>query len=419
MGCGRRYATARRPASCMPISTRSSPPSSSVTTRDCAAARSSSAAGSCWRPATRPRRTASARRWVVARRSGCAPTRSWCRRGSRRTSRRAARSSRSSTTPPRWSRASRSTRPSSTSAACAVWSGEPETIGAALRRRVRDEVGPADLRRHRTHEVPRQGRERRLQAGRAAARGAGRRAGVPAPAAGRAAVGGRRDHRGQAARRRDPHDRRARPARGARADRRGRPGRGAAPVGAGQPARPAPGRGRSTAQLDRLAVRDRAGRAAQEPRRTSTPCSPGWSTGWRGGCAAASGSDARSPCDCGSTTSSRATRSSTIPRSTASTATWLETGRGLLDVAWPLIEERGCTLLGITISGLVDVTGEEQLELPLFAAEAAAGSIDLALDRVRDRFGSSSVKRAVLVGRHVGLEMPTLPDPGRPHPRLR
>ncbi|WP_028643857.1 DNA polymerase IV [Nocardioides sp. URHA0020] len=112
----------------------------------------------------------------------------------------------------------------------------------------------------------------------------------------------------------------------------------------------------------------------------------------------------------------RATRSSTIPRSTASTVTWLETGRQLLDAAWPLIEERGCTLLGITISGLGDASGEEQLELPLFAAEAAAGSLDVALDRVRDRFGSSSVRRAVLVGRHVGLEMPTLPDPG-PGPR--
>jgi DNA polymerase-4 len=124
----------------------------------------------------------------------------------------------------------------------------------------------------------------------------------------------------------------------------------------------------------------------------------------------------------------RVTRSSTIPRSTASTATWLETGRGLLDVAWPLIEERGCTLLGITISGLVDASSDEQLELPLFAAETAAGSLDVALDRVRDRFGSGSVKRAVLVGRHAGLEMPTLPDPGptrrasaaeRPSPRLR
>ncbi|MDF1604323.1 DNA polymerase IV [Nocardioides sp. YIM 152315] len=113
----------------------------------------------------------------------------------------------------------------------------------------------------------------------------------------------------------------------------------------------------------------------------------------------------------------RATRSTTIPHSTAATAAWLETGRGLLEVAWPLIEERGCTLLGITISGLVDAHGAEQLELPLFAQEAAAGSLDLALDRVRARYGGSAVTRGSLVGRHTGLEMPTLPDhvpPRRP-----
>jgi DNA polymerase-4 len=108
---------------------------------------------------------------------------------------------------------------------------------------------------------------------------------------------------------------------------------------------------------------------------------------------------------------SRATRSATLPRSTAATATWLETGRGLLTTAWPMIEERGCTLLGITISGLVDASSE-QLELPLFTEEVRGGSLDVALDQVRDRFGSGAVTRAVLVGRHTGLEMPTLPDPG-------
>ena len=107
----------------------------------------------------------------------------------------------------------------------------------------------------------------------------------------------------------------------------------------------------------------------------------------------------------------RATRSATLPRSTASTATWLETGRALLAAAWPMIEERGCTLLGITISGLVDASSE-QLELPLFAEEVREDSLDVALDRVRDRFGSAAVTRAVLVGRQPGPEMPTLPDPG-------
>ncbi len=109
----------------------------------------------------------------------------------------------------------------------------------------------------------------------------------------------------------------------------------------------------------------------------------------------------------------RATRSSTIPRSTASTATWLETGRRLLTAAMPLIEERGCTLIGITISGLVEAGPDvpEQLELPLFVEEQRADQLDGVLDRVRDKFGSKAVTRAVLVGRHTGLEMPTLAGP--------
>jgi DNA polymerase-4 len=107
----------------------------------------------------------------------------------------------------------------------------------------------------------------------------------------------------------------------------------------------------------------------------------------------------------------RATRSATLPRSTATTATWLDTGRGLLTANWPLIEERGCTLLGITISGLVGADAPEQLELPLFAEQARAEVLDGTLDRVRDRFGAAAVTRATLVGRRVGIEMPTLPDP--------
>ena len=114
----------------------------------------------------------------------------------------------------------------------------------------------------------------------------------------------------------------------------------------------------------------------------------------------------------------RATRSSTIPRSTASTAVWLETGRQLLTTAMPMIEERGCTLIGITISGLAEAGPDvpEQLELPLFVEERRADLLDGVLDRVRDKFGSKSVTRAVLVGRHTGLEMPTLPDPGPSRP---
>lgn len=106
----------------------------------------------------------------------------------------------------------------------------------------------------------------------------------------------------------------------------------------------------------------------------------------------------------------RVTRSVTLSGPTTSTARWLAAGRGLLEAAWPLIEERGCTLLGVSISGLRERAGE-QLELPLFdTAEEAA--VDGVLDQVRARFGKSAITRAVLLGREVGLEMPTLPDPG-------
>ena len=120
--------------SCTPTWTRSSPRSSSVTTPGCAASRSSSAAGWCWRPATRPRPAVCAARWAASGRSACAPTRSWWSRGCRPTPRRARTSSRSSAAPPRWSRGCRSTRPSWTSVGCA---GSP-----AARRRSRPGSAP-------------------------------------------------------------------------------------------------------------------------------------------------------------------------------------------------------------------------------------------------------------------------------------
>jgi hypothetical protein len=65
-GCG-----ARRPC-CTRTSTRSTPRSSSVTRPSCAAGRSSSAAVSCWRRATRRRPVGCAPRWGGARPATCA-----------------------------------------------------------------------------------------------------------------------------------------------------------------------------------------------------------------------------------------------------------------------------------------------------------------------------------------------------------
>jgi DNA polymerase-4 len=96
---------------------------------------------------------------------------------------------------------------------------------------------------------------------------------------------------------------------------------------------------------------------------------------------------------------SRASRSRTLPRPTASTARILAAERELLATAMPLVRARGVTLLGITISNLEDARGAVQLELPLEGWRRAA--LDQALDEVRERFGVEAITRATLVGRNL------------------
>lgn len=107
----------------------------------------------------------------------------------------------------------------------------------------------------------------------------------------------------------------------------------------------------------------------------------------------------------------RATRSHTMPRATASTDTVLEAARRLVAGAGPLIAERGLTLIGFAVCN-IDREGAQQLELPFGHTVAADDSltIDLAIDRVRGRYGNAALTRGVLVGRDPGMEMPTLPD---------
>ena len=103
----------------------------------------------------------------------------------------------------------------------------------------------------------------------------------------------------------------------------------------------------------------------------------------------------------------RATRSHTLPRATAHTQTILTAVRGLLAATMPMIERQGLTLVGVSVGNL-DHDGVLQLELPF--DRHSGGALDAAIDRVRERFGTASVTRAVLLGRDQGLEMPMLPD---------
>jgi DNA polymerase-4 len=104
---------------------------------------------------------------------------------------------------------------------------------------------------------------------------------------------------------------------------------------------------------------------------------------------------------------SRATRSHTLPHATANTETILMTARGLLAIAVPMIERRGITLVGVAVSNLEDGSA---FQLALAIDRHSSDELDAALDEVRQRFGSTAITRAVLLGRGQGLTIPLLPD---------
>jgi DNA polymerase IV len=103
----------------------------------------------------------------------------------------------------------------------------------------------------------------------------------------------------------------------------------------------------------------------------------------------------------------RATRSHTLFRATDDTQVLLNTARQLLRDVLGLLDERGCTLVGISLANL-DNADAVQLVLPF--DRYPAGSLDSALDHVRDRYGSAAVTRAALLGRDPGIQVPMLPD---------
>jgi DNA polymerase-4 len=102
----------------------------------------------------------------------------------------------------------------------------------------------------------------------------------------------------------------------------------------------------------------------------------------------------------------RATRSLTMPRLTDQSQEVLGAARALLAAAVPLIEARGLTLVGISLTNLEDT---DPLQLTL-DEDWRPHALDAVLDEVKDRYGSAAITRAVLVGRNPGISMPLLPD---------
>lgn len=102
------------------------------------------------------------------------------------------------------------------------------------------------------------------------------------------------------------------------------------------------------------------------------------------------------------------TRSRSLREPTDQTAVVLAAARGLLDEAMPLVRERGCTLIGLSLANLEN-HGAVQLVLPFDGGEHDS-ALDLALDSLRTRYGRDSVTRGKLLHRPLGPDAPMLAE---------
>jgi DNA polymerase-4 len=103
----------------------------------------------------------------------------------------------------------------------------------------------------------------------------------------------------------------------------------------------------------------------------------------------------------------RATRSHTLAEATAHTRIILATARELMRAARPLIERKGLTLVGLSLTSLSD---DRAVQLAFPFERRRLRALDTTLDDVRDRYGSDAIVRGVLVGHDQGFSMPQLPD---------
>jgi len=100
-----------------------------------------------------------------------------------------------------------------------------------------------------------------------------------------------------------------------------------------------------------------------------------------------------------------ATRSYTLPQATASTDLILQTAKDLLGANWPMIEDRGLTRIGVSVTNLSDANA---VQLALDFGQPPP-ELDTTIDDIRDRFGAGSIGRASLVDR-PDRSVPKLPD---------
>ena len=107
---------------------------------------------------------------------------------------------------------------------------------------------------------------------------------------------------------------------------------------------------------------------------------------------------------------SRIARSSSFPQPTSATGPITEVAAALLAQAWPMISEQGITLIGMSVSNLVDDDRVGGSQLALSFDAAASDRVDDALDAVRERFGAASLTRASRIGTDADAGTPKLAD---------
>ena len=146
---------------------------------------------------------------------------------------------------------------------------------------------------------------------------------------------------------------------------------------------------------------------AADRRLRSTSFSSGSSTASRAACALPSASGAPSCCGFASPTSHAQRARTPCRRRPPRHTTILAAARELLATATPMIERQGLTLVGIAVCNLEN---DDAVQLALPFDSWSGGALDAALDEVRERFGSTAVTRAVLLGRDQGFTVPMLPD---------
>jgi DNA polymerase-4 len=103
----------------------------------------------------------------------------------------------------------------------------------------------------------------------------------------------------------------------------------------------------------------------------------------------------------------RATRSYSLADPTAGTGTIHTTAGAILDTAWPLVEEKGISLLGVSVGNLSDLDAV-QLVLPFRRCESE--QLDDVMDAVRERFGRGALQRATTLRGDPGIQLPMLDD---------